>query len=109
MWEISDCLFLDQDLHCVTLQTDQTAPTCETDDLSLSPEGQRKGEELIIYSLLISHHEFNNDMSFWIARNSDAVFQLRLSLSVGLTCHEASSVLKGKLILRSHVSASSFA
>lgn len=47
-------LFLDQDLHCVTRQTDQTAPMCEIDDLSHSQEAQRKEadtllEELIMY------------------------------------------------------------
>lgn len=33
-------LFLDQDLDCVTRQTDQTAPMCERDDLSRSQEAQ---------------------------------------------------------------------
>lgn len=49
-------------------------------------------------------------LSFSFVRNSVAVFQLRLvSLSAGLICHEANGLLKGKLILPSHVSASSFA
>lgn len=40
MWEISERLFLEEDLDCVTGQTEQTAPMCETDDLSHPDQAQ---------------------------------------------------------------------
>lgn len=99
MWEISECLFLEQDLLCVTKQTEQTAPMCEIDDLSHSQEAQSKERD----TPLISGHEHHNDLPFCIVKRAGAVFQVCPSSSDGLTCHEASTLLKGKLILPSHV------
>lgn len=51
MWEISVCLFLDQDLFCVTKQIDQAIAMCECDDLSYSQdwkEADTLPEEVII-------------------------------------------------------------
>lgn len=43
MWEISERLFrVQEDLDCISRQTEQAAPMCEVDDLSHSPEAQWK-------------------------------------------------------------------
>lgn len=95
MWEISERLFLD--LRCVTRQTGQAAPMCEIDDLSHSQEAQWKERD----TPLISHCEHNKE--FRIMKNAGAVFQVCPSSSDGPICHEASTFLRRKLILPSHV------
>lgn len=59
MWEISEWLFLEEDLDCVTGWTEQTAPMCETDDLSHPDQAQMTSvrhifEKLIMNDALIS-------------------------------------------------------
>lgn len=110
MWEISECLFLEPDLHYVTRQTEQTAPMCEIHDLSHSDEACWKDrgalfKGLTTYSLIISHHEYRNNLQFWIVKNPEGVFQVCQSPSDGLVCQKAN--FKRKPIHPGHVPESS--
>lgn len=53
MWEISECRFLEWDLHCVTRHTDQTASMCETDDLSHAHEAWWKAGEALFQEVIM--------------------------------------------------------